>query len=99
VFLNVIPHIKNSVIMSFKYKLFKEMFKMSSAAAQKASTKSFLIFSTFAVVDLTQPNPPKTEKSRPNPTQTNPTHGSTQRMDNSAFTDLVLFRKLLKTHF
>jgi len=27
--------------MSFKYKLFKEMFKMSSAAAQKASTKPF----------------------------------------------------------
>jgi len=55
--------------MSFKYKLFKEIFKMSSAAAQKASTKSFQIFSTFAVVD---------------PTQTNPTHGSTQPMDNSA---------------
>jgi len=35
-FLNVITRIKNSVIMSFKYKLFKEMFKMFSAAAQKA---------------------------------------------------------------
>jgi len=54
-FLNVITHIKNSVIMSFKYKLFKELFKMSSAAAQKASTISFQIFSTFAVVDPTQP--------------------------------------------
>jgi len=38
-FFTVITHIKNSVIMSFKYKLFKELFKMSSAAAQKASTK------------------------------------------------------------
>jgi len=37
-FVAVITHIK-SVIMSFKYKLFKELFKMSSAAAQKASTK------------------------------------------------------------
>jgi len=46
---------------------------MSSAAAQKASTKSFQIFSTFAVVDPTQPNLQKTEKSRPNPTITNPT--------------------------
>jgi len=26
-------------------------------------------FSTFAIVDLTTPNPPKTEKSRPNPTR------------------------------
>jgi len=72
--------------MSFKYKLFKELFKMSSAAAQKASTKSFQIFSTYTVVDPTQPNPPKTEKSRPNPTQTNPTHWSTQPMDNSGLT-------------
>jgi len=40
-FFTVITHMKNSVIMSFKYKLFKEMFKMSSAAAQKASTKLF----------------------------------------------------------
>jgi len=72
-FLNVITHIKNSLIVSFKYLLFNEMFKMSSAAAQKAGTKSFQIFSTFAVVDPTKPNPPKTEKSRPNPTQTNPT--------------------------
>jgi len=52
---------------------------MSSAAAQKASTKSFQIFSTFAVVDPTQPNLQKTEKSRPNPNQpnpwVNPTHG------------------------
>jgi len=40
-FFTVVTHIKNSVIMSFKYKLFKELFKMSSAAAQKASTKSF----------------------------------------------------------
>jgi len=68
-FFTVITHIKNSVIMSFKYKLFKEMFKMSSAAAQKASTKSFQIFSIFAVVDPNQPNP-----TRPNP-WVNPTHG------------------------
>jgi len=54
-FFTVIAHIKNGVIMSFKYMLFKEMFKMSSAAAQKASTKSFQIFSTFAVDDHTQP--------------------------------------------
>jgi len=39
-FLNVITLIENSVIMSFKYKLFKEIFRMSSAAAQKASTRS-----------------------------------------------------------
>jgi len=80
-FFTVITHSKNSVIMSFKYPLFKEKFKMSSAAAQKASTKSFQIFSTFAVVDPTQSNPPKL--SNFNPTQTNPTHGSTQPMDNS----------------
>jgi len=54
-FFTVITHIKNSLIVSFKYKLFKELFKMSSAAAQKANTKSFQIFSTFAVVDPTQP--------------------------------------------
>jgi len=71
-FFTDITHIKNSVIISFKYKLFKEMFKMPSAAAQKASTKSFQIFSTFAVVDPIQANPSKTEKSRPNPTQPNP---------------------------
>jgi len=28
-FFTVITHIKNSVITSFKYKLFKELFKMS----------------------------------------------------------------------
>jgi len=38
----------------------------------------FQIFSTFAMVDPTQPNAPKTEKSRPNPT-----HGSTRPTDNS----------------
>jgi len=67
-FLNVITHIKNSVItrISFKYKLFKEMFKMLSAAAQKASTKSFQIFSTFAVVDPTQTNPTQ-PMGQPNP--------------------------------
>jgi len=40
-FFTVVTHIKNGVIMSFKYLLFKEMFKMSSAAAQKANMKSF----------------------------------------------------------
>jgi len=38
----------------------------------------FQIFSTFAMVDPTQPNAPKTEKSRPNQT-----HGSTRPTDNS----------------
>jgi len=46
------------------------MFKMSSAAAQKTSTKSFQIFSAFAVFDRTQPT--KNWKI------------STQPMDNSA---------------
>jgi len=41
------------------------------------------IISTIAIVNPTQPNPPKTEKSRPNSTRPNPTHGSTQPMDNS----------------
>ena len=31
----------------------------------------------------TQPNPRESEKSRPNPTQPNPTHGSTQPMNKS----------------
>jgi len=52
-FLNVITHIKNSVIMSFKNRLLKEMFKMSSGAAQKANRNFFQIFSTFAVVEWT----------------------------------------------
>jgi len=65
--------------MSFKYLLFKEIFKMSSAAAQKAGMKSFQIFSTFAVVD---PTHQKLKNLDPN--QPNPTHGSTQPMDNSA---------------
>jgi len=83
-FFTVITHIKNSVITSFKYLLFKEMFKMSSAAAQKASTKSFQIFSTFVVVDPTQRNPThqklkNLDQTQPKPTQpnpwVNPTHG------------------------
>jgi len=84
-FFTVITHIKNSVIISFKYKLFKELFKMFSAAAQKASTKSFQIFSTFAVVDPTQPT-----KNRKISTQTNPwvnrTHGQLwfQQLTNAA---------------
>jgi len=53
-FFTVITHIKNSVTISFKYKLFKELFKMSSAAAQKASTKSFQIL--VLLLKLTQPN-------------------------------------------
>jgi len=73
-FLNVITHIKNSVILSFKYKLFKEMFKMSSAAAQKANTKSFQIFSTFAVVDPTHQKLTNLDPIQPNP-WVNPTHG------------------------
>jgi len=65
-FFTVITHNKNSVIISFKYKLFKEMFKMSSAAAQKASTISFQIFSIFAVVDPTQFNQTQ-PMGQPNP--------------------------------
>ena len=38
-------------------------------------------FSTFAILD--QPKPRKAEKSRPNSTQPNQTHWSTQPMDNS----------------
>ena len=53
-------------------------------------------------MDPTQPNPPKTEKYRPNPTQPNPTHGSTQPMDNSgsdATTFQVVTAKAVdKTH-
>jgi len=41
--------------MSFKYKLFKEMFKMSPAAAQKASTKPFKFL--LLLLLLTQPSP------------------------------------------
>jgi len=37
------------------------------------------IFISIAIVDPTEPNPPKTEKSRPNPTRPN----STQPIDNS----------------
>jgi len=55
--------------MSLKNKLFREMFKLSSAAAQQASMKA----PSHKLRCQTQPNPPKTEKSRPNPT-----HGSTQ---------------------
>jgi len=48
---------------------------MSSAAAQKASKKSFQIFSTFAVVDPTQPTKNWKISTQPN---------LTQPMDNSA---------------
>jgi len=82
-FFTVITHIKNSALTSFKYKLFKEMFKMSSSAAQKASTKSFQIFSTFAVADPTHQKLKNFDPTKPKPTQPNPTHGSTQPMDNS----------------
>ena len=40
-------------------------------------------------MEPTKPNPPKTEKSRPNPTKPNQTHGSTQPMDNSDRNDLT----------
>ena len=55
-------HVKNRVIMSLKKKLFQEMFK-------NVLSSNFSNFSTFALLNLTQPNPPKTEKSRPDPTQ------------------------------
>ena len=74
--------------MSRKNKLFKEVFKMSSAAAQQAGTKApshklscFNLRRRHATVDPTQPNPPKTEKFRPNSTL-----GSTPPMDNSGLT-------------
>ena len=49
-----------------------------SNRALNALTKSFQILSNFAIVDRTQSNPLKTEKSRPHPTQHNPTYGATQ---------------------
>jgi len=48
------------------------MFKMSSAAAQKANTKSFQSFSTFAVVDPTQPTKNWKISTQPNPNQPSP---------------------------
>jgi len=42
---------------------------MLSNRALKTLTQYFQILSIFATVDSTQPNPPKTEKSRPNPSQ------------------------------
>jgi len=63
--------------MSFKNKLFKKMFKMSSAATQKAS--KFLVH----LLQWTQPNPTHKKLKNLDPIQPNPTHGSTQPMDNS----------------
>ena len=57
-FFTVVTHMKNSVIMSFKNKLFKEMLKMSSTATQKAS--KFLLL----LLQWTQPNP---TLGQPNP--------------------------------
>jgi len=59
-------HIKNSVILSLKNELFKEMFKMSSAAAQQASMKAHRTRSVAA----------------PNPTRgsTQPTDNSAPRV-------------------
>ena len=61
--------------MSLKNKVFKEMFKMSSPAAEQAGTKA----PSHNLGCWIQPNSPKSEKSRPNPTQPNPwvdqTHG------------------------
>jgi len=63
--------------MSIKNNLFKEMLKMSSAAAQLRQHEGLI--AQAQLLDPTQPNPPKIEKSRPNPTQSNPwispTHG------------------------
>jgi len=57
--------------MSFKYRLFDVMFKMSSAAAQKASTKSlkFLVLLLY----LTQPNPTYQKLKNLDPSQPKPT--------------------------
>jgi len=66
--------------MSLKNKLFKEMFKMSSPAAQQAGTKA----PSHNLSCWIQPNSPKSEKSRPNPT-----HGLTQPMDNSGWAILA----------
>jgi len=46
-------YIKNSVITSLKNKIFKEMFKTSSAAAQRASTKAAI--TQAQLLDPTQP--------------------------------------------
>ena len=60
-------HIKNSVILSLKNELFKEMFKMSSAAAQQASMKAHRTRSVAG------PNPTQ-PVGQPNP-RTTPLHG------------------------
>ena len=67
--------------MLLKSKLFKEMFRMYSVASQQASTKA----PSYKLSCWTQPNlnHQKLKKSRPNPPQLNPTHGSTQPTDNS----------------
>jgi len=51
-FFTVITHMKNGVTMSFKNKLFKEMFKN----VLSSNSESQQIFSTFAAVDPTQTN-------------------------------------------
>jgi len=69
--------------MSLKNKLSKEMLKMSSAAAQQASTKApSQKLSCWTQPKPNQPSPPKTENL-------NPTHGSTQPIDNSANDDVT----------
>jgi len=61
-FFTVITHMKNGVIMSFKNKLFKEMLKN----VLSSNSESQQIFSTFAAVDPTQPNPTQ-PTGQPNP--------------------------------
>jgi len=60
--------------MSIKNKLFKEMFKMSSAAAQQASMTGPI--AQAQLLDPAQPNPPKNSKISTQPDPTRP-------MDNS----------------
>ena len=69
---------QNSVIMSLKNKLFKEIFKMSSVAVQQACTKA-PSHSSVAIVDPIQPNPTHQKLKNLDPTKpipwVSPTHG------------------------
>jgi len=64
--------------MSLKHKLFKEMFRMSSASSSASQHEGPIV--QAQLLDPTQPKPPKTEKisAQPTPTQpdpwVNPTH-------------------------
>ena len=65
--------------MSIKNNLFKEMLKMSSAAAQLRQHEGLI-----AQAQLLDPTHQKLKNL--DPTRPNPTHGSAQPMDNSGST-------------